>query len=1408
MNDDTPSTHAATAPPRPRRRWPLWLGGGVLVLFGALFAAGAWLWTSGAAQSRLLQEVPGLSLEGWQGRVTGGSFALDRLRWQGGEMSVEVDGLQWQGLSWRWRPHAGAWLGLALDQPQARAVRVVRQPTTPPPASQPLQAPESLRLPLALSLRHLKIGSVQLDGQELFSGFGGDVELAADAGASHRIRQLRLSRGDLQVSGELSIGTDGDLPLDAKLALAMLAEQPLAWQASVQAAGPLRKLQVDADLKTPSGASLTAKAAVTAFADWPLAALALQARDLDLSTLAPGLPETALSGTAELGDVTVGQPLSLQLAMDNAKPGPWDTGRLPVRSARGALQGRPSAPDRLAFDGWLLGIGRGPRDGQLALNGTWQGAQLDVQLQLQAVQAAQLHTQAPNMALDGTLGLQLSGLAVPGSAPATVPQPLEGTAKLALQGRLAATAAGAKPLPPLSVRSDISFGLPADGGVRVELREFAASAGAARAVATLEAVRNVAGAWSAKSQGQFERVDLAAWWPAAGPSDLNGAWQADLQLPSLSPGATADALLAALRGEADLALQRSQMSGVALSAKASLKAQANRLLVDAQVQAAENRLQLNGQTDAQGEKQNWRAELAAPSLQALAPLLKRIPGARDWLPEAGGVQGTATASGAWPALRSEGQLQIDGLRMAQGRVDKGSLRWTFNGLTLDAPLSLEAEVSGMAQAERRIDSLKARLEGSLREHRVQLQLSSPLRPPAWTDSAPLAAASAISPADGKDGKDGKDTKAVGSSLQLQAQGRWQPAAGAPKGATLAGAGEWQGRVTSLRAGPRAQGAAPWLQARDLRATVILNAQSQPTQATLAPGRIEAFGGALAWQQAQWQAPERPGGASRIDLQAQLEPLQVAPILARLQPEFGWRGDLVIAGKASVRSAARFDADIAIERQSGDLSLLLAGGRRNLELSTLRVALAAHDGKWVVSQAVVGQQIGVFGGSQTLQTTADAVFPPAPTPLAGGLSLRVSDASIWAPWLPPGWRLGGALTATAALGGTLGSPTIAGELLGENLQARNIFEGINLQEGTVRIALDSSQAVIETFRFQGGDRGTLNLQGSFKYANAPQADLKLALDKFRVLDRVDRRLTMSGNADIGLRAGRLSVNGRLGIDEGLIDVTAAEAPSLSDDVVVVGRTDAQGRPVAVVDGGRAALQGVLASTDIDVRLALGDALRLRGAGLDTGLRGQLRITTPAAGKLQVRGVVNTVDGSYTAYGQNLAIRRGTISFSGDATNPRLDILALRADIDYPVGVIVSGFAIDPRVRLYSDPDLPEVEQLTWLLTGQAPQGQGRDESALLQRAALALLAGDRGASDEGFLQKLGLDQFGVGRTDGGDTVVTVGKQLSKRLSIVYEKGLSAAGGTWALLYRVAGRTTLRARTGVENSAEVIWTWRWD
>ncbi len=1409
MSDHPPPTAEAARPPdgptpdgraRRGRHWLaitlLALAGLLLVLAATVVGIGSWAWNSSAAQQRLLRQVPGLTLEAPQGLLNGGAFSAQRLRWEDAALVVEVDDLRWADAQWRWRPHAGAWLGLVLAQPQAGAVRITRKPAPPQPAA-PLQPPGDLALPLEAVLQGLRIGSLDLDGTSIFTALEADLHVGAQAGAQHRIDRLQLTHAPVQLSASASIGTHGDLPLNASAEAHTPPGTPDAWRAALQLQGPLQRLDLNATLRTEAGAGLSATATAAPFADWPLAALALQTQDLDLSVLGAGLPQTLLSGRATLADVSAGQPLQLQLALDNAVPGPWNAGRLPLRSVRGQLQGQPSERDRLAFDGLVLDLGD-RAGGRVTGSGRWQAALLELALDLQAVQAAQLDTRAPAAVLDGRLALTLQGLPLPGSAAPAGPQALQGSVQADLRGRLPQPtprnrrAAAAVSVPPLDLRAEAAFHLPADATMAFDLKRFEATAGSARASATASAQRYAAAAWAVKSEGLLQRFDLAAWWPAAtagSRSNLNGRWRADLQLPA-SPQ-PAESLLDTLRGAAELTLQPSTLAGVPLEGRAALTAPGRGLKLDAELQAAANRVQARGGITA--GVHDWRAEVQAPALAALAPLLALAPGAQGLLPAAGALQASATANGRWPALRSEGQLQLQGLRTPPLQVSQGRLQWTFNGTALDAPLSLDAELDGVVQAQRRLDRLQARLDGSLRSHRFSLNASSPLRPPAWTDAVVTAAASSAA--------------APGSSLTLQGQGGWQPASNAST-ATL-GAGEWRGTVSQLRAAPRAEGAEPWLAARDLQAQLRLNAEGQPQLAALAPGRIDLFGGALTWQQARWQAAAASGGTPELALEARLEPMQVAPLLARLQPDMGWRGDLSIGARASVHSAARFDADVVVERGGGDLGLTVAGSARQLGLNELRLALAAHDGRWQLTQAVNGNALGVLSGTQSLTAPPAAPVPPPEAALQGGVQLRVADAAVWAAWLPPGWRLGGELQARAVLGGSVGAPTYQGTVSGDRLLVRNIFEGINLKEGTVRVALNSTEAVIEKIDFQGASGGGVHVEGRAALGSAPALTLKVVADKFRALDRVDRRVSLSGSADVGLQAGKLSVQGRYTVDEGLIDVTAADAPSLDSDIVVVNRPVPAGQPAPVAtDGEEAAQTGVLAGADLDVRVGLGEALRLRGRGLDTRLRGQLRIANTAAGALAVRGTVNTVEGTYTAYGQNLAIERGAITFTGEVANPRLDIVALRADIDTRVGVVVSGNAVAPRVRLYSDPEMPELDQITWLLTGRAPQGEGRDQSALLQRAALALLAGDSGATGEGFLQRLGVDQLGVGRSDGGDTVVTIGKQLSKRLSVAYEKGMTAAGGTWQLLYRVAGRTTLRARAGVDNAVDVIWSWRWE
>ena len=89
-------------------------------------------------------------------------------------------------------------------------------------------------------------------------------------------------------------------------------------------------------------------------------------------------------------------------------------------------------------------------------------------------------------------------------------------------------------------------------------------------------------------------------------------------------------------------------------------------------------------------------------------------------------------------------------------------------------------------------------------------------------------------------------------------------------------------------------------------------------------------------------------------------------------------------------------------------------------------------------------------------------------------------------------------------------------------------------------------------------------------------------------------------------------------------------------------------------------------------------------------------------------------------------------AGPVANPRLDILAQRPNLAVRVGAQVGASAQLPRERLYSEPDTSDTDKLSWLVLGREPDGLGSTDLALLQSAALALLAGDGEGPDSTLL----------------------------------------------------------------------------
>ncbi len=1410
---------AGTRSPAPKRR--LRAAHAALAVFAALLvlvitaaSLGLWAVKSERGSAWLLSHLPGVQVEGPRGALLG-DFAAQRLMLQvpGSTDSVTLTDLAWRGLQVE-RGTDGRWLRVTLASLNAARVDLTIASNA---NAEPIRPPNDLHLPIELEVRQLRVGELHAGalGAEPIRSLTASLHLGAAGGAEHRVERLALRWQRLQASGDARIATGAPMALAASLALvqeAAAAASPSAgsapapapaplepptttlppWQASATLTGPLAAPVFSATLRaepspTRPAQTLDARATLRPFAAWPLGELRASSRALDLSAFAAAAPSTALDLKAVASTTAADRPASVTLELSNALAGRWDEGRLPLRALTLAVSARPDQASALTLRSFSAELGTAQAvAGQIKGDGNWSPERWSLALTLADLLPAQLDGRAPSMRLGGPVTLT--------SAPGLSGSPATVETRATLAGSV--TEGGAAR--PVQLQLDAAL-----SPQRIEIRTLQASAGGARATVTGTAARAAVDApWAVKAQAALLAFDPAVWWPGAADSPwrravhrLNAQAEVDLVVDARAVSQPLPAALAAVRGSATLKLAESRLAGVPLRGQASLRSDANaRLRAQLQLDADGNSLIAEGvfAASGSGSTDTWDLNADAPTLARLAPIFKLLqaPGTDSTL--AGSLTAQAHVIGRWPALTTQGRLAANALRAGPLAVQQANASWSL-GTSPDAAVDASATLAQASLAQGAapgpsIDTLQLQLKGTGRAHTLQARAEAKARPPAWAEALQADAAASAA------------TRTVAT---LQAQGGLVAA----EGSTAAG---WRGTLQQLDLRGNAANSVPLLHAQDL----ALDASWAGTtpRASVQPGRVELLGGALRWSRLAWQAAGSPGGFAQIETDAEIEPLRVAPLLARVQPGFGWGGDLTVAGRITLRSAPTFSADVLIERRSGDLTVTDELGTRTLGLTDLRLGLIAANGTWSFFQGLAGTNLGVLAGAEVVRTSPQATWPTADAPLQGVLELRVDDLGSWGNWVPPGWRVGGALHTSASFGGRFGAPEYTGEVEGRKLSVRNFLQGVNVSEGDVAIHLQGTRARIERFTARAGS-GSLKLEGEASLGEMPRAVLKVTAEQFQLLGRVDRRIVASGVGTLQLDAKTLAFDGQFGVDEGLIDFTRSDAPSLADDVTVVRAKDVPSPAAAASAAASPAAAPNLASAPprevaLDLRVKLGEKLRVRGRGLDAGLRGDLRITSPG-GRLAVNGTVQAVEGTYAAYGQKLVIDRGLIAFSGSVDSPRLDIEATRPNIDQRVGVIISGTPANPRVRLFSEPELSEIDKLSWLVMGRASDGLGRGDTALLQRAALALLAGEGSSPTDQITKALGLDDLSVRQSDGAvrETVIALGKQLSKRWYVGYERGLNATTGSFQLVYRLAQRFTLRAQSGDDNSLDLIWIWRW-
>ncbi|MBL8439256.1 MAG: translocation/assembly module TamB domain-containing protein [Zoogloeaceae bacterium] len=808
--------------------------------------------------------------------------------------------------------------------------------------------------------------------------------------------------------------------------------------------------------------------------------------------------------------------------------------------------------------------------------------------------------------------------------------------------------------------------------------------------------------------------------------------------------------------EGDFSIRDSRLAGQRLAGAGQFSVSPQRLdLPKLQIDWAGNRLSAQGRLGQSGDRLAWK--VAAPDLGRLGLGVQgRVDAEGLVTGRFEALAGSATANAQrliWP-----GRLRVASLNLA-GQLGAGDAGpWGF---------SLGASGVGAPGGEAPwADTLSLRLDGTRRAHVLEVQAARGRRD------------------------------------------RWR----AVLEGGLAAGPVWAGRLRE------ASGDGRFTLNLEAPASLRLGAEA----VELGPATLRTTSGAIHLRETRWSP-----GLTR--LRGDFQGLGVG--LVTLDGGTTRRGEasLRLAGEWDWRMGERMDGQIRIARESGDLVLIGERAAR-LGLEAFEVVVNAQSNRLAASLEARGTQLGKLAASVTAAAERGAegwrLAPDAA--LSGSARLDIPSVAWIGPLTHPSLSTEGRLEAEFSFSGTPARPVSTGWVRGQGLGLNLADLGLRLSGGTLEADFDRERLRVVRLDFEtpaevlpadprlralAAQPGRLDIAGEVGLAQGV-GQFRFEARRLPLLQRPERWLMVSGNGNVTTGWDSLDLTTRLKAEGGFIGLADAEAPSLSDDVVILGRGDTAPRTPFRLS--------------VDAQIDLGPQLYLRAAGVSARLTGALHVAGRDGRPLVTRGTVTAAEGGYEGYGQTLAIERGRVNFNGPLDNPALDVVALRKGLAVEAGVAITGTAKRPQVRLVSEPNVPDAEKLAWIVLGRPPDSASGSDLGLLIPAARALLGGPGGGMTAQLASSLGLDLLTIGQGDlgsvsrgatsrvvgtgttvlGGATVsgqvVSVGKRLSADAFFSVEHSLAGAESIAKLTYQLSRHLAVVVRGGTDNAVDLAYT----
>ena len=408
------------------------------------------------------------------------------------------------------------------------------------------------------------------------------------------------------------------------------------------------------------------------------------------------------------------------------------------------------------------------------------------------------------------------------------------------------------------------------------------------------------------------------------------------------------------------------------------------------------------------------------------------------------------------------------------------------------------------------------------------------------------------------------------------------------------------------------------------------------------------------------------------------------------------------------------------------------------------------------------------------------------PLAARMALELPDMTWLAVLNEQLDELDASLSGELTFGGTPAEPTFGGATL-LSVPKLSVSElGIELLDSTIELAAENNQLVVNGVTRSG--KGELQLTGNVDWTDGLVVDGSINGENFSVSDTPTARAAVSPDLQMLFADNKLKLRGDVAVP--LADVRLAKVPDGALSASRDQRFVEEGETPVPLD------------MDVRVRVALGDDVRFTGLGLTAQFGGELTVSEQSTGATTGKGEILIKEGTYKAYGQDLSVENGKLIFAGGSIeSPGLDIRAVRqATPDVLVGVQVLGSLNAPKLDVFSTPQFPQSDQLSYLVLGRPLSASSASENSILQQAAFAVGVEGGTLLTDRVGKNLGVDTFTIESEPGtgaAQAALVVGKFLSPRLYVSYGYGLFQPISTLRMEYQL--NKLLRVVTQSTNEA---------